>query len=139
MYKINPPLMQQHLLNRLSILTLILCFVFSCKQEQKKNDTKPLLFTAMQNTGIDFANNIHNTKDFNIFSYRNFYNGGGSAIGDINNDGLADVFFTANMGANKLYLNKGNWNFEDISQKAGIEEQRDWSTGVVFVDINNDN
>lgn len=131
--------MQQHFLNRLSILMLILCSVFSCKQEQKKKDTKSLLFTAMQNTGINFANNIHNTKDFNIFSYRNFYNGGGAAIGDINNDGQADVFFTANMGANKLYLNKGNWNFEDISQKAGIEEQRDWSTGVVFVDINNDN
>ena len=92
----------------------------------------------MEQTGIGFSNNIHNTKDFNIFSYRNFYNGGGVAIGDINNDGLADVFFTANMGSNKLYLNKGNWSFEDISEKAGIEEKQDWSTGVVLVDINND-
>ncbi|HRN55315.1 MAG TPA: CRTAC1 family protein [Agriterribacter sp.] len=92
----------------------------------------------MEKTGIDFFNNIHNTKDFNIFSYRNFYNGGGVAIGDINNDGLADIFFTANMGSNKLYLNKGNWHFEDISKRAGIEESEDWSTGVVLVDINND-
>ncbi|MFN4007749.1 MAG: FG-GAP-like repeat-containing protein [Chitinophagaceae bacterium] len=96
------------------------------------------LFTLMQNTGINFANNIHNTKDFNIFTYRNFYNGGGCAIGDINNDGLADVFFTANMGANKLYLNKGNFQFEDVSGKAGIEEANKWSTGVVMVDINAD-
>lgn len=110
----------------------------SCNQEEKKKSAMPL-FTAMEHTGIDFANKIYNTKDFNIFSYRNFYNGAGVAIGDINNDGLADVFFTANMGSNKLYLNKGNWKFEDISEKAGIEAKQDWSTGVVLVDINNDN
>nr|WP_214449298.1 VCBS repeat-containing protein [Flavihumibacter rivuli] len=92
----------------------------------------------MKGTGIAFTNKVENNKDFNIFSYRNFYNGGGCAIGDINNDGLADVFFTANMGSNKLYLNKGNWKFEDISEKAGITEKEKWSTGVVMVDINND-
>ena len=92
----------------------------------------------MDDTGIDFTNRVNDTKDFNIFSYRNFYNGGGCAIGDLNNDGLADVFFTANMGSNKLYINKGNWKFEDISAKAGIEETNKWSTGVVMVDINND-
>jgi hypothetical protein len=92
----------------------------------------------METTGIEFKNNIHNTKDFNIFSYRNFYNGGGVAIGDINNDGLSDIFFTANMGSNKLYLNKGNWQFEDITEKAGLDEKEKWSTGVVMVDINND-
>ena len=81
---------------------------------------------------------VKNAPDFNIFSYRNFYNGGGVAIGDINNDGLADVFMTANMGANKLYLNKGNWKFEDITEKAGIGEAEKWSTGVVMVDLNND-
>ena len=108
-------------LYRLSILFFFLCSFFSCNEEEKKNNTSSLLFTAMEQTGIGFSNNIHNTKDFNIFSYRNFYNGGGVAIGDINNDGLADVFFTANMGSNKLYLNKGNGSFEDISEKAGIE------------------
>ncbi|HRO71615.1 MAG TPA: CRTAC1 family protein, partial [Chitinophagaceae bacterium] len=70
--------------------------------------------------------------------YRNFYNGGGVAIGDIDNDGLADVFFTANMGSNKLYKNKGGWQFEDISDKAGVGEKQDWNTGVVMVDINHD-
>lgn len=92
----------------------------------------------MDNTGIEFSNNIQNTSDFNIFTYRNFYNGGGVAIGDINNDGLPDVFFTANMGSNKLYLNKGNFQFDDISEKAGFTNKEDWSTGVTMVDINND-
>lgn len=92
----------------------------------------------MKGTGIQFKNTVNNTQDFNIFSYRNFYNGGGVATGDINNDGLADVFFTANMSANKLYLNKGDFQFEDISAKAGIELNNKWSTGVVMADVNSD-
>src|SRR5687768_9568515 len=116
--------------------TVLLVVLFSVTCQNRKSD-KPL-FTLMKETGIGFSNTIYNTPDFNIFSYRNFYNGGGVAIGDINNDGLADVFFTANMGSNKLYLNKGNWEFEDISVKAGFVEKQDWSTGVVMVDINHD-
>jgi hypothetical protein len=92
----------------------------------------------MDNTGIHFTNVVKDTRELNILNYRNFYNGGGAAIGDINNDGLADVFFTANQGSNKLYLNKGNFQFEDISDKAGFKEKKQWSTGVVMVDINND-
>jgi len=106
----------------------------NCRQSNKE----PALFSLQENTGIDFKNIIQNTPDFNIFSYRNFYNGGGVAIGDINNDGLSDVFFTANMGSNKLYLNKGDFQFEDISVKAGFIPKNDWSTGIVFVDINYD-
>ena len=106
----------------------------SCKQSIKE---KPL-FELMENCGIDFTNNVQNSKDFNIFSYRNFYNGGGAAIGDVNNDGLADVFFTANTGSNKLYLNKGNFQFEDITAKSKITNTGKWGTGVVMVDINND-
>ncbi len=98
----------------------------------------PRLFEQMENTGIDFINQVKDTPDFNIFTYRNFYNGGGVAIGDINNDGLADVFLTGNSGPNKLYLNKGNFQFEDISDKAGFGDKKKWSTGVVMVDINND-
>lgn len=92
----------------------------------------------MKGTGIEFKNTVSNTQEFNIFSYRNFYNGGGVATGDINNDGLADVFLTANMGPNKLFLNKGNFRFEDISAKAGIELKEKWSTGVVMADVNSD-
>ncbi len=106
----------------------------SCNQESQN----AALFELKKSTGIDFVNTVKNTKDFNILTYRNFYNGGGVAIGDVNNDGLADVFFTANMGSNKLYKNKGNWKFEDISEKAGFIPKKDWSTGVVMVDINHD-
>ncbi|RTY76650.1 VCBS repeat-containing protein [Flavobacterium sp. LS1R10] len=98
------------------------------------------LFTKLDasETGISFQNEVKNGKNMNIFKYRNFYNGGGVAIGDINNDGLADVFFTSNQGTNKLYLNKGNFKFEDISTKSGIEGEKAWSTGVVMVDVNGD-
>ena len=109
---------------------------FSCKNSNKPDG----LFEELNgsDTGIDFENKVSNTEEFNIFNYRNFYNGGGVSIGDINNDGLPDIYFTANMGDNKLYLNKGNWKFEDITAKAGVAEPTKWSTGVVMVDINGD-
>ncbi|MBK8701571.1 MAG: VCBS repeat-containing protein [Saprospiraceae bacterium] len=93
---------------------------------------------GQEETGINFINKVENTDRFNIFNYRNFYNGGGVAIGDINNDGLSDVFLTSNMGENKLYLNKGAFRFEDISVKAFGSTPKTWSTGVVMVDINAD-
>lgn len=123
-------------MNKASLYFFLAFIVTSLSCQQSKKE--PPLFSLQENTGIDFKNIIQNTPDFNIFSYRNFYNGGGVAIGDINNDGLSDVFFTANMGSNKLYLNKGDFQFEDISVKAGFIPKNDWSTGVVFVDINYD-
>jgi hypothetical protein len=89
-------------------------------------------------TGVNFVNEVTDGEDFNVLTYRNFYNGGGVAIGDINNDGLADIYFTANMKPNKLYLNKGNWKFEDITEKAGVAGTKSWSTGVSMADVNND-
>ncbi len=89
-------------------------------------------------THIDFVNQIKETPEFNILDYLYFYNGGGVASGDINNDGLVDLFFTSNQGKNKLYLNKGNMEFEDISVKAGVEGFSDWKTGVTMADVNGD-
>ncbi len=115
-------------------LLLFSYILIACGKKPKEEE----LFELVDNTGIVFDNPVTNTPTANIFSYRNFYNGGGAAIGDINNDGLADVFFTANQGPNKLFLNKGNWQFDDISNKAGFGNKQQWSTGVVMVDINND-
>lgn len=108
--------------------------IVSCKQ---KNATAPL-FELVKNSGIEFTNTVQDNDTINILNYRNFYNGGGVATGDINNDGLADVFFTANQGSNKLFLNKGNLKFEDISAKAGFINKKQFSTGVVMADINAD-
>ena len=129
-------------MRKIIILLVLLTSVFSCvndKNENSKLNDNPL-FTKLDNTetGIDFINNVENEKDFNIFNYRNFYNGGGVAIGDINNDGLPDVYLTANRTKNKLYLNKGDFKFEDISQISNTSGNRSWSTGVVMVDINAD-
>ena len=134
--------MTQFLVRKI-ILVLIFSVIYSCSSEKENltltSDTQTL-FTLLdaKDTGIDFLNKVKNQKNFNIFKYRNFYNGGGVAIGDINNDGLADIYLTGNMVANKLYLNKGNFEFEDISESAGIEGNKPWSTGVVMVDINQD-
>ncbi|MEY4384387.1 MAG: hypothetical protein RI995_1929, partial [Bacteroidota bacterium] len=93
---------------------------------------------SAEQTGIDFVNRSLEKKEFNIFNYRNFYNGGGVAIGDINNDGLSDVFVTSNFEDNKLYLNKGDFKFQDITQASGIVGKKFWSTGVTFADVNGD-
>jgi hypothetical protein len=111
----------------------VVLFLAGCSTKQKQP-----LFELMEKTGIDFTNQVEDGKKENSFLFRNFYNGGGVAIGDINNDGLADVFLTSNTAANKLYLNKGNFQFEDISVKAGIIADDIWNTGVVMADINAD-
>jgi hypothetical protein len=121
-------------MKKISLFLLSTVILSACSL---KKATDPL-FEKMDNTGIAFTNKVTDEKDNNIFKYRNFYNGAGVGIGDVNNDGLADVFFTANQGPNKLYLNKGGFQFEDISSKAGFGEKQNWSTGVTMVDINHD-
>lgn len=110
------------------------------RNENNTRLPKETLFTLMpsKETGISFVNQIQDQKDFNVFKYRNFYNGGGVAIGDINNDGLPDIFFSANMNENKLYLNKGDFKFEDITITAGVAGSKPWDTGVLMVDVNGD-
>jgi len=112
-------------------LTIILT---SCSEKEIK------LFEEVSSneSGIDFENNLFFKQDFNIFTYRNYYNGGGVGLGDINNDGLLDIYFTSNLNQNKLYLNKGNFQFEDITATAKVGGSKSWSTGVSIVDINSD-
>ena len=101
--------------------------------------TNPLFkLLPASETGIHFNNRVKDTKEFNIFKYRNFYNGGGVAIGDVNHDGRPDIFFTSNQHENQLYLNKGNWKFEEVAAKSGLTSTHHWHTGVTMVDINGD-
>jgi hypothetical protein len=98
------------------------------------------LFKSLPNneTGISFANIVKESPDLNIISYEYFYNGGGVGLGDFNNDGLIDIYFSGNMQPGKLYLNKGNFKFEDITSKAGVRGKKGWKTGVSIADVNAD-
>ncbi len=113
---------------------LLLLIFQQCSQQPKQ-------FSEMDagDTGIQFRNDIVETEHNNILTYEYTYNGGGVAVGDVNNDGLTDIYFSGNSVPNKLYLNKGEWKFEDITQQAGTAgRERDWKTGVTMVDINSD-
>jgi enediyne biosynthesis protein E4 len=113
---------------------LWIVLLFSCTSHKKQAK----LFTPIENSGIEFNNKVTDGEVENSFYFRNFYNGGGVALGDINNDGLPDVLLTSNMGENKLYLNKGNFHFEDITPTSGLRQDSMWSTGATMVDINAD-
>ena len=115
-----------------SLILLALCLV-SCNNIDSRFEKK-----LSDHTGISFNNLLSYTEDFNPYTYRNFFNGGGVALGDINNDGLIDIYFTGNIVDNALYLNKGNWKFDDITDFAGVSCKDNWSTGATFVDINQD-
>ena len=119
---------------------VILCLA-GCKSHHLPDDKDiPQIFVSLDkiNTGIDFRNDVVDGEKFNIFTYRNYYNGGGVGIGDINNDGLPDIYFVANQLKNKLYLNKGNFVFEDITERAGVGGNGAWSTGVTMADVDDD-
>ncbi|QQL51467.1 VCBS repeat-containing protein [Mucilaginibacter ginkgonis] len=118
---------------------LLLLTIFSCKQKSSF-DEKNALFQLLtkEQTGIDFNNKVADDTEFNVFNYRNFYNGAGVAIGDLDNDGKPDIVFTANQGLNKVYINKGNLKFEDITAKSGLNVYKRWHTGVAIADVNGD-
>ncbi len=116
---------------------LIFIISISCKKIIGNDD---LIFEllSVEKTKIDFENTLKYSDEFNIYKYRNFYNGGGVGLGDINNDGLLDIYFTANQLPNRLFINKGDFTFEDITKTAKVGGNRAWSTGVSMVDINSD-
>jgi len=98
------------------------------------------LFTLLPSsyTGVRFENRLEDSPDFNVFTYRNFYNGGGVAIGDLNGDGLPEVMLTSNQHGSHLFLNKGSFRFQEITDKAGVAGKQSWVTGVTFADVNGD-
>lgn len=123
-------------MNKIRAIVLVL-FFFGFLIRCKKNSTL-FIEVPQSHSGIEFVNVIEDTEDLSILDYMYYYNGAGVAVGDINNDGLNDLFFTANKASNMLYINKGNLQFENISETSGITGKSTWNTGVSMVDINQD-
>ncbi|PJJ75397.1 VCBS repeat protein [Thermoflavifilum aggregans] len=118
------------------IFICLLSILSACSHPSRKTLFK-LLPASL--TGVDFRNDLHEDSLHNILEYEYFYNGGGVAIGDLNNDGLPDIYFTSNRGPDKLYLNEGHMHFRDITKEAGVEGRTGgWKTGVTMVDVNGD-
>jgi len=125
-------------LRLLSLFCFLLSF-FLLKACSLKEDSPPLFESlSSDQTNITFENNLRSDSDFNVYKYRNFYNGGGVAIGDVNQDSLPDIYFTSNRDSNRLYINNGDLTFTDITEKAGVSGSKSWTTGASFVDINGD-
>ena len=116
----------------------VLFLFLSC--EQRSKPTSKLQFSKLESSisGVNFSNSLKFDQSFNIYKYRNYYNGGGVGIGDVNNDGFVDIYFTGNLTDNRLYLNNGDLTFTDATETAGVSGDKSWSTGVSMADINGD-
>ena len=123
-------------MNKLSLLTCLIFTLVGCADNQKQD----LRFTELSSSTsrIDFENNLVYSNEVNVYTFRNFYNGAGVGSGDFNNDGFIDLYFCGNQADNKLYLNKGNLTFEDITRESGTASPNVWSTGVSLADVNGD-
>ena len=112
---------------------IILYFLSGCTDSER-------LFTQLSSshTGVKFQNILQETDEFNVLTYGYLYNGGGVAVGDINKDGLPDLYFTGNMVGSRLYLNKGDFKFEEIAKDAGVFAEGNWNTGTTMADVNGD-
>jgi len=127
---------RHHLVDLGLALSVILFAACSLRTENKSDELFQIL--NAEKTGITFNNQLHESDSLNILRYLYYYNGGGVAIGDINNDSLPDIYFTGNQVDNRLYLNKGKMQFSDITEKAGVASSGAWNTGVSMVDVNGD-
>ncbi len=128
--------------NCLTLIVLICCLI-SCKKksiDEKTAQYEHRIFSKLESdqTGLTFENTLAENDTLNYFTYPYIYMGGGIASGDLNNDGLVDLFFTGNMVSNKLYINKGNLKFEDITTAAKVGGDQRWYTGTTMVDVNSD-
>lgn len=129
-------------MKRAGLYVFFTLIILSCKDNEARValpvDNSPFTQVPSSHSGVTFTNTLSNSEYINIVKYPHFYDGGGVAIGDINNDGLADIYFSSNQWENKLYLNKGNFEFEDITHKAGVASTGNWKTGVTMADVNAD-
>ncbi|MBD8490833.1 VCBS repeat-containing protein [Echinicola sp. CAU 1574] len=131
--------MLQRFIKAILVLSILTGLARCKEKEEEKVDEKLFHLLAPKQSGIAFSNDLRETETANIFHYQYFYNGGGVAVGDLNNDGLEEIYFSGNMVNNKLYLNKGNLKFQDITLAANVAGRpRSWTTGVSMVDINAD-
>lgn len=124
----------------MNIKISLVCLISAGLFYQCSEPVKDTLFVELTSgkTGITFNNQVVQSEDNHILNYSYFFNGGGVAVGDINNDGLVDLYFSANQSSNKLYLNKGNFRFEDVTESAGVAATQGWKTGVTMTDVNMD-
>lgn len=133
-----------------AVIGLAVVVVVACSRKDRSSDTllaadpaamAPPLFSLLPSatTGVRFENRVEETNDQNVFTYRNFYNGGGVGISDLTGDGLPEIVLTSNQGGPKLFLNKGGFKFREVTEDAGLEDgQKGWSTGVAIADVNGD-
>lgn len=129
-----------YIMQRISFETALASSILltACSGPQTEPETRMFTLLEPSVTGIEFANHLDYTEEVNTYTFRNFYNGGGVGLGDFNNDGLVDIFFAGNLVDNKLYINKGDFRFEDVSETSGVVREGAWTTGVSIVDINGD-